>query len=92
MKHSRRIGPPFSIIGETMVRQSFEQARHTLRSSPKPEPESNPTPADWTWLARIQDLLEYAFTTGDWQGAKREIDVLKRRAQIHIVVEQAGEE
>jgi len=89
MKHSRRISLPFSTHSETLVRQRFELMRQALRTAP-PGPASPPTPADWVLLDRIQALLDYAFTTGDWHGARREIEVLKRRAQIRIVAKQSS--
>lgn len=88
MRHSRRLNSPLPGITETLVRRRFELVRQNLRSGPSPIASSTPTPADWVLLARIQELLDYAFSTGDWRTAKTEIEALKRRAQMHIVVEQ----
>lgn len=85
MKPTRLTRQPYTRTGERLVRNGFEQARRTLRASPMSAPASEPTPADWLLLSRIQEWLEYAFTTRDWPKAKREIQVLKRRAQIRII-------
>lgn len=85
MKHPRRINSPLSTLGETLVRRRFDLARQRLRTAPPPAAATTPTPADWVLLTRIQELLDYAFTTGDWHTARTEIEALKRRAQIHIV-------
>jgi hypothetical protein len=70
---------------EAQIKIAFAEARAALTPTPPPHVESPEPPSDWAMLTRIQRILDHAFSSGDWPKAKREIQALKRRAQIRIV-------